>query len=78
MDGVLVAFAGKVNAHLRVHGFVARLPGGQAIDIAVVHAEGCGNQYRVVDFDIGRALLRGLPRRLRGLRFCRRAAPGRR
>ena len=47
-----VAFLGEVLAHLRVHGFVVRLPGGESVDIPVVHAEGCGDEDGVVDLEI--------------------------
>ena len=40
-------------AHLRVHGFVVRLPGAESVDVAVVHAEGGGDEHRVVDLEVG-------------------------
>src|ERR1700691_4861921 len=54
---LLVPMLGKVLAHFGVHGFIPRLPCAQAVDVAVVHAEGRGNQHRVVNLDIGGALL---------------------
>jgi hypothetical protein len=46
-------------AHLRVHGFFARLPGGEAVYVAVVHAEGGGDQDGIVDLAVGCAELAG-------------------
>src|SRR6201993_2401083 len=46
-------------AHLRVHAGVARLPGAEAIDVAVVHRERGRDQHRVMDFEIGGAQVAG-------------------
>ena len=43
------------RAGLRVVGSVGGLPGGKAVDIAVEHAERCGDEHRVVDLRVARA-----------------------
>jgi hypothetical protein len=43
-----------------IHARILRLPCGQAIHMAVVHAERRGDQNRIVDFLVGRATLPGL------------------
>ena len=40
------------SIQLRVRG----LPGVEAVDVAVVHAEGCCDEDGVVDLEIGRSL----------------------
>ena len=51
--GLSVAVFSEVLAHFRVHGFIAGLPGGEAVYVAVEHAEGGGNQDGVVNLDVG-------------------------
>ena len=43
----------KVCAHFRVHSSLVRLPGVEAVHIAVVHAEGSGYEDCIVNLDIG-------------------------
>ena len=50
-----ITFAGDYFAALAIHGFVARLRGGQAVDVAVVHAEGRGDENGIVNFNVGSA-----------------------
>jgi hypothetical protein len=44
-------------ADLAIHLEIARLPGGEPIDVAVVHAEGGRDQHRVVNLFVRGALL---------------------
>ena len=41
-------------AHLVVCPRIGGRPGGEAVDVAVVHAEGCRDEDGVVDLEIGR------------------------
>jgi hypothetical protein len=42
--------------HAGIHGWITRLPRGKTIDIAVIHAEGGGNEDGIVDLKISCAL----------------------
>ena len=46
-------------AHFCVHLGVFWLPGGEAVDVAVVHAEGGGDEHGVVDLEVGCAEVAG-------------------
>src|SRR5579862_5996374 len=54
-----IAVAGNAGAAFAIEGFVDGLPGSEAVDVAVVHAEGGGDQDRVVNFEIGGAFAAG-------------------
>src|ERR1700739_4507895 len=42
----------KVFAHLRVHGFLMRLPGAESVHVPVVHRERRSDQHGVVNLDV--------------------------
>ena len=53
--GGRVAYVCHAFAHLMIESNVGRGVSGEAIHVAVVHAEGGGDENRVVNFEIGRA-----------------------
>ena len=53
-----VTMIGDALADFAIDARIARLPGGQAVDVAVVHAECRGDQHGVVNFLVGRTCFR--------------------
>ena len=56
-----IAVGSEVLTHAGIHSRVLRLPGGEPIYVAVVHAKGRGDQNRIVNFKIRGPLLACLP-----------------
>jgi len=48
-----ISIAGDTAAALAVEGFIVGLVGSEAVDVAVVHAEGGGNEHGVVNLEVG-------------------------
>src|SRR5687768_17510021 len=51
-----VAVRGQALAHRVVGGRIRGREGGEAVDVAVVHAEGRGDEHRVVNLHVGGAV----------------------
>ena len=52
-----ISVAGHAAAALAIEGFVVGLVGAETVDIAVVHAEGRGDQHGIVNLNFGCAML---------------------
>jgi len=57
VPGADVSFVCQSLPHLAIHVAIGRLRGRQPINVAVVHAEGSSDQYGVVYFFVGGAML---------------------
>ena len=52
--GTGISVCCQLPSHPVVRLGLGRCPRGEAVDVAVVHAEGCRDEDRIVDFDVGR------------------------
>src|SRR5579875_2209575 len=50
--GFPIAVLSELLSHFAVHRLVARLPGTQAVNVAVVHTERRSDEHRVVNLDV--------------------------